>query len=195
MKGLVIKRNGDELVRLGLNDALLLVMFNHIDNERFSLSELYVSVTEYATGDRYRYASEVLRCGDAFEITYAEFEEASAPLKLDKKGERPLLRPQKQEFDKEQYEPMSVDFEGNERLKGFEIDLNGEIVRGAVPTGSGIYISSQIDHLQVSLLGTTREGFSCRWFRSMFMPGDQLKVNFDEFPVETLSVPIKIFNT
>ena len=90
MKGLVIKRNGDEIVRLGLDDGLLLVMFNHVDNERFSLSELYVSVTEYATGDRYGYVSEELRCGDAFEITYAEFEEASAPLKLEKKGERPL---------------------------------------------------------------------------------------------------------
>lgn len=77
----------------------------------------------------------------------------------------------------------------------FEIDLNGEIVRGAVPTGSGIYISSQIDHLQVSLLGTTREDVSCRWFRSTFMPGYQLKVNFDEFPVETLSVPTKTLNT
>ena len=197
MKGLVIKRNGDEIVRLGLDDGLLLVMFNHVDNERFSLSELYVSVTEYATGDRYGYVSEKLRCGDAFEITYAEFEEASAPLKLAKKGERPLRRPQRQEFekqafDKEEDEPMPVFLEGNSRLKGFEIDFNGEIVRGAVPTGAGVYISSQIDHLRASLLGTTREGVSCRWFSRMFMPGDRLKVKFDEFPVETLSVPMKV---
>lgn len=192
MKGLVIKRNGEGLVRFGLDEGLLLVMFNHVDNERYTFSELYVSVTEYATGDRYRYASEELRCGDAFEITYAEFEEASAPLKLDKKGERPLRRPQKQELDKQEYEPMSVDFEGNDRLKGFEIDFNGEIIRGAVPTGAGVYISNQIDNLRISLLGTTREGVSCRWFSSVFMPGDRLKVKFDEFPVETLSAPMKV---
>ena len=88
--------------------------------------------------------------GDFYPIPYAEFEEASAPLKLAKKGERPLRRPQRQEFekqafDKEEDEPMPVFLEGNSRLKGFEIDFNGEIVRGAVPTGAGVYISSQIE--------------------------------------------------
>ena len=114
---------------------------------------------------------------------------------LNIKGVKPwneLTESEKQAFDKEEDEPMPVFLEGNSRLKGFEIDFNGEIVRGAVPTGAGVYISSQIDHLRASLLGTTREGVSCRWFSRMFMPGDRLKVKFDEFPVETLSVPMKV---
>ena len=42
--------------RRGADDGLLLVRFNHID--RFSITDFHACVTEYATGDRYRYASE-----------------------------------------------------------------------------------------------------------------------------------------
>ena len=54
MKGLEIIRNGCEPVRIGAEDGLLLVMFNHI--ERFGITDFYASVTEYVSGDRYRYA-------------------------------------------------------------------------------------------------------------------------------------------
>ena len=56
MKGLEIIRNGGEQMRIGADDGLLLVMFNHID--RLGITDFYACVTEYATGDRYRYASE-----------------------------------------------------------------------------------------------------------------------------------------
>ena len=43
------------------------------------------------------------------------------------------------------------------------------------------------------LSGTTEEGVMCKWFYSELKPGDVLKVHFDEFPVETLGTPVKIF--
>lgn len=43
-------------------------MFNHI--VRFSITDFHACVTEYATGDRYRYASESVNAGDVYEIRY-----------------------------------------------------------------------------------------------------------------------------
>ena len=51
MKGLEIIRNGGEQMRIGADDGLLLVRFNHID--RLGITDFYACVTEYATGDRY----------------------------------------------------------------------------------------------------------------------------------------------
>ena len=192
MKGLEIIRNGYEPVRIGAEDGLLLVMFNHI--ERFGITDFYASVTEYATGDRYRYASESIEEGDVYEIRYTEFDSASEPIKLDKKGERPVTRRESKESETPDYPLMEIDYNGQTILKGWELDLNGKVVRGALAGGgSGIIIDSKNDCLQVSLSGTPAEGVMCKWFYSELMPGDVLKIRFDEFPVETFDNPVKIF--
>ena len=192
MKGLEIIRNGCEPVRIGAEDGLLLVMFNHI--ERFGITDLHACVTEYATGDRCRYASESIKEGDVYEIRYTEFDSASEPIKLDKKGERPVTRRESQESETPDYPLMEIDYNGQTILKGWELDLNGKVVRGALAGGgSGIIIDSKNDYLQVSLSGTPAEGVMCKWFYNELMPGDVLKISFDEFPVETFDNPVKIF--
>ena len=192
MKGLEIIKNGCEPVRIGAEYGLLLVMFNHI--ERFGITDLHACVTEYATGDRYRYASESIKEGDVYEIRYTEFDSASEPIKLDKKGERPVTRRESQESETPDYPLMEIDYNGQTILKGWELDLNGKVVRGALAGGgSGIIIDSKNDYLQVSLSGTPAEGVMCKWFYSELMPGDVLKIRFDEFPVETFDNPVKIF--
>lgn len=192
MKGLEIIRNGYEPVRIGAEDGLVLVMFNHI--ERFGITDFYASVTEYATGNRYRYSSESIKEGDVYEIRYTDFDSASEPIKLDKKGERPVTRRQSQESETPDYPLMDVDYNGQTVLKGWELELNGKAVRGALPVGgSGIIIDSKNDFLQVSFSGTPAEGVMCKWFCSELKPGDVLKIRFDEFPVKTLAIPIKIF--
>ena len=122
MKGLEIIRNGCEPVRIGAEYGLLLVMFNHI--ERFGITDLHACVTEYATGDRYRYASESIKEGDVYEIRYTEFDSASEPIKLDKKGERPVTRRESQESETPDYPLMEIDYNGQTILKGWELDLN-----------------------------------------------------------------------
>lgn len=192
MKGLEITKNGCEPVRIGAEDGLVLVMFNHI--ERFSITDFYVSVTEYATGDRYRYASESIEEGDVYEIRCTEFDSASKPIKLDKKGERPVKRREPQEFETPEYPEMEIDYKEKSVLKGWELELNGKTVRGALPGGgSGIIIDSKNDFLQVSFSGTPEEGVMCKWFCSELKSGDVLKIRFDEFPVKTLATPAKIF--
>ena len=192
MKGLEIRRNGGEPIRIGAEDGLLLVMFNHIN--RFGITDFHACVTEYATGDRYRYASEIISEGDVYEIRYTEFDNASAPIKLDKKGERPLQRRESQEFETPEYPEMEIDHKGESVLKGWELSLNGKTARGALAGGgSGIIIDSKNDFLQISFSGTPAEGVMCKWFSSELMPGDVLKIRSDEFPVETLATPVKIF--
>ena len=88
MKGIEIIKNGGEPLRIGAYDGLILVMFNHID--RLGITDFHACVTEYATGDRYRYASEGVNAGDVYEIRYTEFDRASEPIKLDKKGAAPV---------------------------------------------------------------------------------------------------------
>lgn len=192
MKGLEIRRNGGEPIRIGAEDGLVLVMFNHV--ERFGITDFYASLTEYATGDRYRYASEGINEGDVYEIRYTEFDSTSEPIKLDKKGERPLNRREPQEFETPEYPEMEIDYKGKSVLKGWELELNGKTVRGALPSGgSGIIIDSKNEFLQVSFSGTPEEGVMCKWFYSDLKLGDVLKIRFDEFPVETLNIPVRIF--
>lgn len=192
MKGLEICRNGGEPIRIGSEDGLVLVMFNHI--ERFGITDFYASVTEYATGDRYRYASESIEEGDVYEIRYTEFDSASEPIKLDKKGERPVTRRESQEYEAPDYPLMEIDYNGQTVLKGWELELNGKTVRGALAGGgSGIIIDSKNEFLQVSFSGTPAEGAMCKWFYSELKPGDVLKIRFDEFLVEALATPVKIF--
>ena len=192
MKGLEIRRNGGEPIRIGAEDGVVLVMFNHV--ERFGITDFYASLTEYATGDRYRYASEGINERDVYEIRYTEFDSTSEPIKLDKKGERPLNRREPQEFETPEYPEMEIDYKGKSVLKGWELELNGKTVRGALPSGgSGIIIDSKNEFLQVSFSGTPEEGVMCKWFYSDLKLGDVLKIRFDEFPVETLNIPVRIF--
>ena len=191
MKGLEIRRNGGEPIRIGAEDGLLLVMFNHI--ERFGITDLHACVTEYETGDRYRYASESIEEGDVYEIRCTEFDSASEPINLDKKGERPVKRREPQEFETPEYPLMEIDYNGQTVLKGWELDLNGNVVRGALAGGgSGIIIDSKNDYLQVSFSGTPEESVMCKWFCSELKQGDVLKIRFDEFPVKTIATPVKI---
>ena len=192
MKGLEIRRNGGEPVRIGAEDGLLLVMFNHI--ERFGITDLHACVTEYETGDRYRYATESIEEGDVYEIRCTEFDSASEPIKLDKKGERPVKRREPQEFETPEFPEMEIDYKGKSVLKGWELELNGKTVRGALAGGgSGIIIDSKNEFLHVSFSGTPAEGTMCKWFYSELKPGDVLKIRFDEFLVEALATPVKIF--
>ena len=192
MKGLEIRKNGGEPVRIGAEDGLLLVMFNHID--RLGITDLHACVTEYETGDRYRYASENISEGDVYEIRYTEFDSASTPIRLDKKGEGPIKRREQQELVMPEYPEMEMDYKGLAVLKGWEVKLNGKSVRGALTGGgSGIIIDSKNEFLQVSFSGTPEVGTMCKWFYSELVPGDLLQIRFDEFPVETLGTPVKIF--
>ena len=192
MKGLEIIRNGKKPLRIGAEDGLLLVMFNHID--RFGITDLHACVTEYETGDRYRYASESIEEGDVYEIRCTEFDSASKPIKLEKKGEGPVKRREFQEFEMQDYPMMEIDYKGQTVLKGWELELNGKVVRGALAGGgSGILIDCKNEFLQVSFSGTPEEGAMCKWFYSKLVPGDVLKVRFDEFATETLGTAVKIF--
>ena len=122
MKGLEIIKNGGEPLRIGADDGLLLVMFNHVNNDKVTVSDLYASVTEYATGDRYLYASEPLNQGDIYEVTYSEFNAQSSPIKLSHKGDKPISRPIKQDFIEPEYPTCSIDYKGYKSLKGFELE-------------------------------------------------------------------------
>ena len=64
MKGLTIKKNNVEKLKIGTGNGLLLIMFHHIDNKRLRISTFRADVTEYETGDRYLYAREPLNPGD-----------------------------------------------------------------------------------------------------------------------------------
>ena len=126
IKGLEIIKNGGEPLRIGADDGLLLVMFNHVDNDKVTVSDLYATVTEYATGDRYLYASEPLNQGDIYEVTYSEFNAQSSPIKLLHKGDKPISRPIKQDFIEPEYPTCSIDYKGYKSLKGFEWEVWNE---------------------------------------------------------------------
>ena len=97
MKGLEIRMNGGEPVRIGSQDGLLLFMLCHLDKEQRKGSDAIATLKEYDTGDRYNFIAEDLKCGDEFEIRFTDFEEQSAPVALAKKGEKPLKRPMSKE--------------------------------------------------------------------------------------------------
>lgn len=89
MKGFEIRKNGGALLRIGVEDGLPLVIFA-VDGSGHS--DFHATVTEYETGDRYRYAFEDMVPGDEFEISYTAFDEPSAPVALEHKGDAPLRR-------------------------------------------------------------------------------------------------------
>lgn len=89
MKGFEIIKNGGKPMRIGVEDGLPLIIFA-IDGQGHS--DFHATVTEYETGDRYRYAWEDMVPGDEFEISYTAFDEPSAPIALEHKGTAPLRR-------------------------------------------------------------------------------------------------------
>lgn len=143
IKGLEIIKNGGEPLRIGADDGLLLVMFNHVDNDKVTVSDLYAAVTEYATGDRYLYTSDPLNQGDIYEVTYSEFNAQSSPIKLLHKGDKPISRPIKQDFIEPEYPTCRVDYKGHASIKGFELEFDGQVVRGGLPEGAGIFIDTK----------------------------------------------------
>ena len=89
MRGFEIIKNGGAPLRIGVEDGLPLVIFA-VDGSGHS--DFHATVTEYETGDRYRYAWEDMVPGDEFEISYTAFDEPSAPIALEHKGTAPLRR-------------------------------------------------------------------------------------------------------
>lgn len=190
MKGLTIKKNNVEKLKIGTENGLLLIMFHHIDNKRLRISTFRADVTEYETGDRYLYAREPLNLGDIYELTYKEFDVPSAPLELSRKGEKPLGRPTTKSLIEPEYQSVSVDYKGLETLKGFQLEFNGEVYRGGLHEGSGIFIDNKNGFLQVSFLASTEDGTSYRWFYSKILLGDSMKISFNEFPTRSFTDPV-----
>lgn len=90
MNGLVVEKCGvGAALRIGVEDGLPLMIFS-VDGRGHS--DFHATVTEYETGDRYRYVFEGMVPGDEFEISYTAFDEPSAPVALEKKGTAPLRR-------------------------------------------------------------------------------------------------------
>lgn len=89
MRGFEILKNGAMPMRIGVEDGLPIVIFA-VDGRGHS--DFHATVTEYETGDRYRYAFEDMVPGDEFEISYTAFDEPSSPIALEKKGTAPLRR-------------------------------------------------------------------------------------------------------
>lgn len=71
MEGFEIRKNGGEPLRIGVEDGLPLIIFA-VDGSGHS--DFHATVTEYETGDRYRYAFEDMVPGDEFEISYTAFD-------------------------------------------------------------------------------------------------------------------------
>ena len=69
MKGLEVIKNGGEPLRIGADDGLLLVMFNHVDN--VSLKSIA------ADGTIYIWFYRELALGDKLTICFNEFPTAS----------------------------------------------------------------------------------------------------------------------
>ena len=190
IKGLEIIKNSGEPLRIGADDGLLLVMFNHVDNDKFTFSDLYATVAEYATGDRYLYASESLKPGDVYEVIYSEFEVPSSPIKLSHKGEKPIDRPMKQDFVEPEYPTCSVDYKGHASIKGLELEFDGQVVRGGLPEGTGIIIDTKNLSPRVSFKSITADGTIYRWFCRELVLGDKLTIRFNEFPADSFTDPV-----
>ena len=190
IKGLEIIKNGGEPLRIGADDGLLLVMFNHVDNDKVTVSDLYATVAEYATGDRYLYASESLKPGDGYEVIYSEFEVPSSPIKLSHKGEKPIGKPIKQDFIEPEYPTCRVDYKGHASIKGFELEFDGKTVRGGLPEGAGIFVDAKNSSLQVSLKSIATDGTIYIWFYRELALGDKLTICFNEFPTASFTDPV-----
>lgn len=75
-------------------------------------------------------------------------------------------------------------------MKGFELNLNGRIVRGAFPTNSSIIISNKEEWISVLFGSISDDGsLSYDWLRTVMHSGDVLKIRFDDFDPDQLSEP------
>lgn len=182
MKGFEIKKNGGEPLRVGIEDVLPLIIFA-VDGSGHS--DFHATVTEYETGDRYRYAFEDMVPGDEFEITYTAFDEPSAPIALEHKGAAPLRR-RVVEGDAGPGAAVNVLWaDDNDPLSGtehssaspaLEVSLNGQAVRSSLP--GSVLISFEQAGLQVSYDVFTDDGAMHSLFKAPLRPGDVLRVRF-----------------
>lgn len=181
MKGFEIRKNGGALLRIGIEDGLPLIIFA-VDGSGHS--DFHATVTEYETGDRYRYAFEDMVPGDEFEISYTAFDEPSAPVALETKGTAPLQR-RVVEGDAGMAAMDALRNDDNETLHGsehssaspaLEVSLNGQAVRSSLP--GSILISLEQAGLQVSYDVFTDDGAMHSLFKAPLRPGDVLRVRF-----------------
>lgn len=181
MKGFEIKKNGGEPLRIGVEDGLPLIIFA-VDGSGHS--DFHATVTEYETGDRYRYAFEDMVPGDEFEISYTAFDQPSTPIALEHKGAAPLRR-RVVEGDAGMAAMDALRNDDNETLHGsehssatpaLEVSLNGQAVRSSLP--GSILISLEQAGLQVSYDVFTDDGAMHSLFKAPLRPGDVLRVRF-----------------
>lgn len=181
MKGFEIRKNGGAPLRIGVEDGLPLVIFA-VDGRGHS--DFHATVTEYETGDRYRYAFEDMVPGDEFEISYTAFDQPSTPIVLEHKGAAPLRR-RVVEGDAGMAAMDALRNDDNETLHGaehssatpaLEVSLNGQAVRSSLP--GSILISLEQAGLQVSYDVFTDDGAMHSLFKAPLRPGDVLRVRF-----------------
>lgn len=182
MKGFEIRKNGGEPLRIGVEDGLPLIIFA-VDGSGYS--DFHATVTEYETGDRYRYAFEDMVPGDEFEITYTAFDEPSTPVALEHKGAAPLRR-RVVEGDAGPGAAVNVlRTDDNETLHGsehsfaspaLEVSLNGQAVRSSLP--GSILISFEQAGLQVSYAVFSDDGAMHSLLKAPLRLGDVLRVRF-----------------
>lgn len=202
MRGFEIIKNGAMPMRIGVEDGLPIVIFA-VDGRGHS--DFHATVTEYETGDRYRYAFEDMVPGDEFEFSYTAFDQPSTPIALEHKGAAPLRR-RVVEGDSAGAGMASADpssgvvsadedagmaamdalrNDDNETLHGaelssatpaLEVSLNGQAVRSSLP--GSILISFEQAGLQVSYSVFTDDGAMHSLFKAPLRPGDVLRVRF-----------------
>lgn len=182
MRGFEILKNGAMPMRIGVEDGLPIVIFA-VDGRGHS--DFHATVTEYETGDRYRYAFEDMVPGDEFEFSYTAFDQPSTPIALEHKGAAPLRR-RVVEGDAGPGAAVNVlRNDDNETLHGaehssatpaLEVSLNGQAVRSSLP--GSILISFEQAGLQVSYSVFTDDGAMHSLFKAPLRPGDVLRVRF-----------------
>lgn len=182
-------------MRIGVEDGLPLVIFA-VDGRGHS--DFHATVTEYETGDRYRYAFEDMVPGDEFEFSYTAFDEPSAPIALEHKGAAPLRRRVVEgdsaaassgvvsaDEDAGMAAMDALRNDDNETLHGsehssaspaLEVSLNGQAVRSSLP--GSILISFEQAGLQVSYDVFTDDDAMHSLLKAPLRPGDVLRVRF-----------------
>lgn len=184
-------------MRIGVEDGLPLVIFA-VDGSGHS--DFHATVTEYETGDRYRYAFEDMVPGDEFEISYTAFDEPSAAIALEHKGAAPLRRRVVEGASEDAGAGAGVGVDAsacacagaeadglwaddNEALSGtehssaspaLEVSLNGQSVRSSLP--GSVLISDERFGLQVSYAVFSGDGAMHSLLKASLRPGDALRV-------------------
>lgn len=196
MKGFEITKNGgSKPLRIGVEDGLPLIIFA-VDGRGHE--DFHATVTEYETGDRYRYALEDMVSGDEFEICYTAFDEPSAPIALEKKGTAPLRRRVVDGTgqaagagvaaadDDAGMAPMAA-LQANDSgacsgpehataSPALEVSLNGRSVQSSLP--GSVLISDEHLGLQVSYCVFSDDGAMHSLLKTPLRLGDVLRVRF-----------------